>query len=192
MYFFKISCVFKQLCIFCSIGNMRAACVGSPRLLLPAGTCAFPRRRLHRLRPAPARTANNTGSLPKHADGLPRLFTIKGNPAPRRQCPRTQNTPEKRRRKGNGSANREERPGGEKNAALPGTGADDAEEGDMEREREREKGGKSPAAVSRPARRLRVRESPPLDGPRFRALFPPALFLRRKESLFVIQRPALP
>ena len=140
MYFFKISCVFKQVCIFCSIGNMRAACVGSPRLLLPAGTCAFPRRSLHRLRPAPARTANNTGSLPKHADGLPRLFTIKGNAAPRRQCPRRQNTPEKRRRKGNGSANREERPGGEKNAALPGTGADDAEEGDRERERER-KGG---------------------------------------------------
>ena len=103
MYFFKISCVFKQLCVFCSIGNMRAACVGSPRLLLPAGTCAFPRRRLHRLRPDPARTANNTGSLPKHADGLPRLFTIKGNAAPRRQCPPETKHPgeqeEKRERK---------------------------------------------------------------------------------------------
>ena len=189
MYFFKISCVFKQLCVFCSIGNMRAACVGSPRLLLPAGTCAFPRRRLHRLRPDPARTANNTGSLPKHADGLPRLFTIKGNAPPEDNAPRRQNTPEKRRRKGNGSANREERPGGEKNAALPGTGADDAEEGDMERE---EKGGNRLRPFPGLPDASASGNPPPLDGPRFRALFPPALFLRRKESLFVIQRPALP
>lgn len=191
MYFFKISCVFKQLCVFCSIGNMRAACVGSPRLLLPAGTCAFPRRRLHRLRPDPARTANNTGSLPKHADGLPRLFTIKGNAAPRRQCPPETKHPgeqeekRERKRKQGGKTGRREKCGlARYESGRRGRGGHG--------ERERGKGGKSPAAVSRPARRLRVRESPPLDGPRFRALFPPALFLRRKESLFVIQRPALP
>ena len=120
---------------------MRAACVGSPRLLLPAGTCAFPRRRLRRLRPDPARTANNTGSLPKHADGLPRLFTIKGNAAPRRQCPpETKHPGEKeekreRKRKQGGKTGRREKCG----LARYGSGRR-GRGGHGERERE-EKGG---------------------------------------------------